>query len=58
MNLTKLSLVIIAQAFLLLIACSEKHDGATSMANGNQLKVSGDQIVNQKGDTIYLRGFG
>ncbi len=24
----------------------------------NWLKVSGDQIVNQKGDTVYLRGFG
>ncbi len=24
----------------------------------NRLKVSGDQIVNQKGDTVYLRGFG
>lgn len=27
-------------------------------ANLNRLRVSGDQIVNQKGDTVYLRGFG
>jgi hypothetical protein len=27
-------------------------------SNENQLKVSGDQIINQKGDTVYLRGFG
>jgi endoglucanase len=26
--------------------------------NENWLRVSGDQIVNQKGDTVYLRGFG
>ena len=26
--------------------------------NGNFLKVSGDHIINQKGETIYLRGFG
>jgi endoglucanase len=27
-------------------------------ADENWLSVSGDQIVNQKGDTVYLRGFG
>ena len=27
-------------------------------ANPNRLQVRGDQIVNQKGETIYLRGFG
>lgn len=27
-------------------------------ANQNRLHVSGDQIVNQKGETVYLRGFG
>jgi len=26
--------------------------------NVNRLRVSGDQIVNQKGETVYLRGFG
>ena len=29
-----------------------------SSKNENWLKVSGNQIVNQKGDTVYLRGFG
>jgi len=29
-----------------------------SSANSNRLRVSGDQIVNQKGETILLRGFG
>jgi endoglucanase len=41
----------------LLSSCSEKNKMQTS-SNENWLKVSGDQIVNQKGDTIYLRGFG
>ena len=27
-------------------------------ANQNRLHVSGDQIVNQKDDIVYLRGFG
>ena len=34
-----------------------KTEGGTTM-NENWLKVSGDKIVNQKGDTVYLRGFG
>ena len=29
-----------------------------SAANKNRLHVSGDKIVNQKGDSILLRGFG
>ncbi len=38
-------------------SCSEK--GKDTMAtNDNWLTISGDQIVNQKGDTVYLRGFG
>ncbi len=41
----------------LFFSCSEK--GKDIMAsNENWLKVSGDQIVNQKGDTVSLRGFG
>ena len=34
--------------------------GATNAMSTNEhwLKVSGDQIVNQKGETVYLRGFG
>lgn len=41
---------------LLLSACTKNKQN--SVSNDNWLKVSGDQIVNQKGDTIYLRGFG
>src|SRR4030042_2859205 len=49
-------------AFLALIfSCSNQkqnnEEGKISI-NENFLKVSGNQIVNQKGDTVYLRGFG
>jgi len=37
---------------------SQKNKKAMSSANSNRLRVSGDQIVNQKGETILLRGFG
>jgi aryl-phospho-beta-D-glucosidase BglC (GH1 family) len=37
---------------------SQKNKKAMSSANPNRLRVSGDQIVNQKGETILLRGFG
>jgi endoglucanase len=43
---------------LLLFSCSEKNKTQMSSANQNRLRVSGDQIVNGEGDTIYLRGFG
>jgi len=45
----------------LIFSCSNqkrnKKEGEISI-NENFLKVSGNQIVNQKGDTVYLRGFG
>jgi endoglucanase len=41
-----------------LSACSEKGQNKKSLSDLNWLKVSGDQIVNLKGDTVYLRGFG
>jgi endoglucanase len=41
----------------LLDGCSER-DNKESLTDENWLKVSGNQIVNQKGDTVYLRGFG
>jgi endoglucanase len=41
-----------------MFSCSEKNKTQMSSANQNRLHVSGDQIVNEKGDTIYLRGFG
>jgi endoglucanase len=37
-------------------ACTGIRENKTN--NENWLKVSGNQIVNQKGDTVYLRGFG
>jgi len=41
-----------------LSACSEKNQKKVNSKDENWLKVSGNQIVNQKGDTVYLRGFG
>jgi len=35
-----------------------KNVNKNSSANEAWLEVSGDQIINQKGDTVYLRGFG
>src|SRR5512139_1360593 len=42
---------------LLFSGCS-KRENMKNSTEENWLKVSGDQIVNQKGDTVYLRGFG
>ena len=39
-------------------ACTEIKENKKSVTDDNWLKVSGNQIVNQKGDTVYLRGFG
>ena len=56
MRTTKL-LLLINLHFFLLISCTQKY-AAMNSANENYLKVSGSQIVNQKGDTVLLRGFG
>ena len=49
-------------AFLAIIfSCSNQkrnNEKGEISINDNFLKVSGNQIVNQKGDTVYLRGFG
>ena len=42
----------------LLSAYTKKSTNQTTSANENWLHVSGDQVVNQKGDTVLLRGFG
>jgi aryl-phospho-beta-D-glucosidase BglC (GH1 family) len=55
---TKILLLIILQALLFLPSCSEKKVMSMSTSNENFLHVSGNQIVNGKGDTVYLRGFG
>lgn len=42
---------------LMAVSCSGNKEKSVIL-DENFLKVSGDQIVNQKGDTVYLRGFG
>lgn len=39
-------------------ACSKTEQSKTTAIDESWLKVAGDQIVNQKGDSVYLRGFG
>jgi endoglucanase len=51
-------LLLLLHAIFLLSGCSEAPQDKKGPADENWLKVSGNQIVNTKGDTIYLRGFG
>jgi len=51
-------LLLLVPVVFLLAACSNSKQNKTSLTSENWLKVSGDQIVNQKGDTVHLRGFG
>jgi aryl-phospho-beta-D-glucosidase BglC (GH1 family) len=53
---TKVLLLFISLS-LCFISFSQKNKTMRS-ANQNRLHVSGDQIVNQKDDIVYLRGFG
>src|SRR4051812_39234006 len=55
---TKLLLLFIPFVFLFLCSFSQKNQTQKSSTNENWLRVSGDQIVNQKSDVIHLRGFG
>jgi endoglucanase len=57
MRRTILFLSLTVLVTFLLDGCSER-DNKESLTDENWLKVSGNQIVNQKGDTVYLRGFG
>jgi endoglucanase len=57
MKRTNFYLVLIFPVLFLFSGCSEKVNPG-NLADENWLKVSGDQIVNQKGDTVVLRGFG
>ena len=50
-------LLLTVQVLFLFDGCSERNNNK-SLTHENWLKVSGNQIVNQKGDTVYLRGFG
>lgn len=56
MKQTNFILLILLPVMFLLNACSEKQQ--KSSTNEHWLSVSGNQIVNQKGDIVYLRGFG
>jgi endoglucanase len=58
MRRTFFLILITFQLLFLLTSCSVKDQTKKSSANENWLSVSGDQIVNRKGDTVYLRGFG
>jgi endoglucanase len=53
---TSLLLLILTTASF--ISFSQKNKTAMNSQNPHRLRVSGDQIVNGKGDTVYLRGFG
>jgi len=58
----RLSELLIAMMILLIASCNMSEQtgkkGADTPKDENWLRVSGDQIVNQKGDTVFLRGFG
>jgi endoglucanase len=58
MRRTNLSLLVIFPVIFLLSVCSGKDQTQKSSPDENRLRVSGDKIVNQKGETVYLRGFG
>jgi len=54
----KRSIQFFTLVFLSLFLFSACSKTAQNDESANMLKVSGDQIVNQKGDTVCLRGFG
>ena len=51
--------LILILPILLFFACNQQENSdMNSSTDVNWLKISGDQTVNQKGDTVILRGFG
>ncbi len=58
MRKTNFLLLLLLQVLFLLSACSEAGKNNKSLTDENWLRVSGNQIVKQNGDTVYLRGFG
>lgn len=58
MKRTALLLPVALQLLLLLASCSVKDQSGKNSEDDNWLSVSGDQIINRKGDTVCLRGFG
>ncbi len=58
MRRTNFLLLFAFLVMILLSACTVKNQTDMNSTNENWLRVAGDQIVNQKGDTVLLRGFG
>ena len=58
LNSAKELLLLVVSVFMISLAFSQNQKALTDPRNENRLRVSGDHIVNQKGETIYLRGFG
>jgi len=62
MRQINLFLLLTLQVVFLFCGCSKTESpqniNKKSLTNENWLEVSGNQIINQKGDTVYLRGFG
>jgi endoglucanase len=58
MKRTNLLPLLVLLFIFFLSACTEIKENKKSLTDENWLRVSGNQMVNQKGDTVYLRGFG
>jgi len=58
MRRTNFLLLLILQLIILMYGCNAIKQNNMKLSDKNWLRVSGDQIVNQEGDTVYLRGFG
>lgn len=58
MKSTKPLLLFIPLVFFCLISFSQKKKAVVHLASENRLHVFGNQIVNEKGDPVLLRGFG
>jgi endoglucanase len=58
MRQTNFLLLLIFPVIFLSSGCNETGQNKKSLNDENWLMVSGNQIVNQRGDTVYLRGFG
>jgi endoglucanase len=54
----KFLLLLIFHVIFLLFAYSQVKQNKKGLTNENWLRVLSDQIVNQKDDTVFLRGFG
>ena len=58
MRKTNILLLLLLQVIFLMTSCSEAGPDKKSPTDDNWLKVSGDQIVKQNGESVCLRGFG